>query len=660
MKKDKSIIYAIVALVVLIGILAMPIKQRRDSVIKAPSTVTEQVITDKPVAKKETPNIIKMAAEQSAKKGEIVKLSFSEFMNAAKDKKLSTVVLKKTEATGKTVDGNAYRATIVYDAELLSKLSDMGVDVSVDDSMSVLEVIGGALPLIFGVLLLFWLFRGMRGSAGGGIGGMIGRRVMAVSQVKGKVTFKDVAGIDEAKHEVEELVEFLRNPARFSRLGGRSPRGVLMYGAPGTGKTLLARAIAGEADVPFFTASGSDFSGILVGLGVSRVKELFETAKKHAPCIVFIDEIDAIGQHRGKGIMPSDQDREQTLNQLLIEMDGFEANSGVIIIGATNRPDVLDAALMRPGRFDRSVYIDLPDVRGRLEILELYAKKVTMDNDVDLSVVARATPGFSGAELENLLNEAALLAVRANHVSIMQDDIEEAKDKIMMGPKKGKKMSQNDIKLTAYHEAGHAFVSVHYADITDPIHKATIIPRGRALGMVQRLPIDDKVSMTLAEIRADLSIAVSGRVAEELFFGPDKITTGAAGDIQSATSMARRAVTLAGLSKKVGMVAVSETEVPWGQVRPLENVSDKTAELVDAEVRRMIDEAYTDSKKIITKNKARVKAIADALIQYETLDKDEIEALAKGKTIKRKEVKPLPRETSSVPVSKSVSKKSRK
>ncbi len=635
MKKDSSLIYLLFALGLMLA-LGFGAFNDKKSVPVIPET---EITKTEPAKVATTPKQIKPDTfASSIKRSEKPKkLTFSEFMKSAQNKNIKSVVINETSAKGEFTDGKKFSATIVYDAGLLSKLTDMGVDVKLDESKSFWSSVVSLLPLILTLLFIIWIFRSLRGggASSGGLGGLMQRKIASVALMKGKVSFKDVAGIDEAKEEVSELVDFLKNPDKFSKLGGRSPKGVLMYGAPGTGKTLLARAIAGEADVPFFSASGSDFSGILVGLGVSRVRDLFEIAKKNAPCIIFIDEIDAIGQHRGKGIMPSDQDREQTLNQLLIEMDGFSSNSGVLVIGATNRADVLDPALLRPGRFDRQVHIDLPDYKGRLDILNLYAKKVKLGEKIDLSVMARGTVGFSGAELENLLNEAALYAVRQKHTEIEQTDLEEARDKIMMGPKKAKKLSEKDIKLTAYHEAGHAMVSVHFTGICDPIHKATIVPRGMAMGMVQRLPETEKNSMTLAEVRGDLAVAMAGRVSEEVFFGADKITTGAAGDIAMATNLARRVITMGGMSKKIGMVAINETEVPWGQKKNLENVSDKTMDLVDSEIKTMIDSAYITAKKIITKNKATVEKIAKTLLEKETLTRQEIETIVKKPTTKK-------------------------
>ena len=489
------------------------------------------------------------------------------------------------------------------------------------------------MPILMGLFFIWWIFRGFKGAAGG-----IGRTLTQqnptkITTGKTKTTFNDVAGIDSEKQELMEIVDFLKNKEKFQAVGARVPRGILLSGEPGTGKTLLARAIAGEANVPFFAASGSDFSGIIVGLGVAKIKEIFDMAKRNAPCILFIDEIDAIGQRRSTHSY-NDQDREQTLNQLLIEMDGFSNDTGIIVIGATNRADMLDPALLRPGRFDRQVYIELPDLSGRRQILDLYAKKVKIASDVNLQDLARGTTGFSGADLENLLNEAALLAVRNGRTEIAPADIEEARDKILMGPRKVRKMRPEDIKLTAYHEAGHAFVSVMYSDITDPIHKATIIPRGRALGMVQHLPIDDKVSMTIAEVRANLAIALAGRSAEEVFFGTDKITTGAESDIAMATRLARYSITTAGLSEKVGLAAINQVN-NFGNRTALENASEKTAEIVDAEVRAWLDAAHADATRWLSKNKETVRKLAEELLARETLTGDEIKEIISGQSQKK-------------------------
>lgn len=557
-----------------------------------------------------------------------VELSFSDVLRRGDE--IKTMKINGNDATGNLADGTAYHATIAYDPELLTKLSDNGTAISIDTSKSWMEHLGTWAPLLLTLLFIFWIFRGLRGGAGGGLSrSLVNQNPTKITTGKPKTTFADVAGIDSEKQELSEIVDFLKNKDKYKNLGARVPRGVLLSGQPGTGKTLLARAIAGEANVPFFAASGSDFSGIIVGLGVAKIKEIFEMAKRNAPCILFIDEIDAIGQKRSTHSY-NDQDREQTLNQLLIEMDGFANESGIIVIGATNRVDMLDPALLRPGRFDRQVYIELPDMAGRREILDLYAKKKKIGTAVNLQDLARGTTGFSGADLENLLNEAALHAVRNGREEIAPDDIEEARDKIIMGPRKVRKMRPEDIKLTAYHEAGHAFVSLMYEDVADPIHKATIIPRGRALGMVQHLPIDDKVSMTIAEVRANLSIALAGRSAEELFFGADKITTGAESDIAMATRLARYSITTAGLSKKVGLAAINQVGT-FGTRGALENASEKTAEIVDAEIKAWLDAAHADATKILTKNKKTVEKLAGELLARETLTGAEIREIVFGK-----------------------------
>jgi len=577
-----------------------------------------------------------------------VELSFSDVLRRSNE--IKTMNIRENVATGVLKDGTKYNAIITYNPDLLEKFSKNGTAVSLDTSKGWVDYLGTWVPILMGVFFIWWIFRGMRGGAGGISKTLMGQNPTKIVTGKPKTTFKDVAGIDSEKQELMEVVDFLKNQAKFRAVGARVPRGVLLSGEPGTGKTLLARAIAGEANVPFFAASGSDFSGIIVGLGVAKIKEIFEMAKRNAPCLLFIDEIDAIGQRRSQNSF-NDQDREQTLNQLLIEMDGFSNETGIIVIGATNRPDMLDQALLRPGRFDRQVYIDLPDLTGRKEILELHAKKIKMDESVNLMDLARGTTGFSGADLENLLNESALHAVRAGHKLVAQDDIEEARDKVIMGPRKVRKMRPEDIKLTAYHEAGHAFTSNSFAGITDPIHKATIVPRGRALGMVQHLPIDDKVSMSITEVRANLIIALAGRAAEEVFFGRDKITTGAESDIEMATRLARRSITMAGLSDKVGLVAINQVQ-SFGNRVPLESASEKTAEIVDAEIKSWLDKAYAEAVKMLTKNKAVVDKLANELLARETLTGDEIKEIIEGK---KKVEKPAVKKASS---KKSMTKKS--
>ena len=452
------------------------------------------------------------------------------------------------------------------------------------------------------------------------------------------MTFDDVAGIDEAKSELEEIVEFLKDPQRFQRLGGKIPKGCLLVGPPGTGKTLLARAIAGEANVPFFTISGSDFVEMFVGVGASRVRDMFEQGKKNAPCIIFIDEIDAVGRHRGAGLGGGNDEREQTLNQLLVEMDGFEANEGVILIAATNRPDVLDPALLRPGRFDRQIVVPNPDILGREKILKVHMRKVPLGPDVEARTIARGTPGFSGADLANLVNEAALLAARKGKRVVGMTEFEEAKDKVMMGSeRRSMVMTDEEKKLTAYHEAGHAIVALHCPD-SDPIHKATIIPRGRALGMVMRLPEGDRISLSKAKLEADLRVACGGRIAEDLIFGADRITTGASSDIRMVSEMARRMVTEWGMSDKLGFLAYSadQQEVFLGHsVTQQKNVSDATANVIDEEIRRITDEAYDDARRILEQNMDDLHVLSKGLLEYETLSGDEIKDLLEGRTIDR-------------------------
>ena len=561
-----------------------------------------------------------------------IELTFSDVLRRAPE--IKTMEIRGSDAAGTLTDGTPYTATITYDPELLSQIAENGASISIDTSKTWVDYLGTWVPILMGLFFIWWIFRGFKMRAGGLSRSLAQQNPTKITTGKTKTTFKDVAGIDSEKQELMEIVDFLKDGKKFRDVGARVPRGILLSGEPGTGKTLLARAIAGEANVPFFAASGSDFSGIIVGLGVAKIKEIFDMAKRNAPCILFIDEIDAIGQRRSTHSY-NDQDREQTLNQLLIEMDGFANDTGIIVIGATNRADMLDPALLRPGRFDRQVYIELPDLSGRREILDLYAKKVKVSSDVNLQDLARGTTGFSGADLENLLNEAALHAVRNGRKEISQIDVEEARDKILMGPRKVRKMRPEDIKLTAYHEAGHAFVSMMYSDITDPIHKATIIPRGRALGMVQHLPIDDKVSMTIAEVRANLAIDLAGRSAEEVFFGSDKITTGAESDIAMATRLARYSITTAGMSKKIGLAAINQVN-SLGTRSALENASEKTAEMVDDEVRAWLDSAHADATRLLSKNKETVRKLAEELLAKETLTGDEIKEIVFGKKSAKK------------------------
>ena len=490
----------------------------------------------------------------------------------------------------------------------------------------------------FLLLIGVWIFfmRQMQGGAGGRGAMSFGKskaKMQTEDQVK--VTFKDVAGVEEAKEEVKELVDFLRDPAKFQNLGGNIPRGVLMSGSPGTGKTLLARAIAGEAKVPFFTISGSDFVEMFVGVGASRVRDMFEQAKKHAPCIIFIDEIDAVGRHRGAGLGGGHDEREQTLNQLLVEMDGFEGNEGVIVIAATNRPDVLDPALLRPGRFDRQVTVPLPDIRGREQILKVHMRKTPIANDVNPKILARGTPGFSGADLANLVNEAALFAARANKKIVDMDDFEKAKDKILMGgERKSMVMNDDEKKLTAYHEAGHAIVGRLVPD-HDPVYKVSIIPRGRALGVTMFLPEEDRYSNSRQRINSMIAALFGGRVAEEVIFGDDAVTTGASNDIERATDLARNMVTKWGLSDKMGPLAYGEEqqEVFLGKSASQnnKNISNETVSSIDTEIRKIIDTQYTRATKLIKDNLDKMHLMADALMKYETIDVEQIDQIMEGK-----------------------------
>ena len=482
------------------------------------------------------------------------------------------------------------------------------------------------LPLIVFVGMWIFLSRQMQG-AGGKAMGFGKSKAKLLTEAHGRVTFEDVAGVDEAKEDLQEIVEFLRDPQKFQRLGGRIPRGVLLVGPPGTGKTLLARAIAGEANVPFFTISGSDFVEMFVGVGASRVRDMFEQAKKNAPCIIFIDEIDAVGRHRGAGLGGGNDEREQTLNQLLVEMDGFEANEGIILIAATNRPDVLDPALLRPGRFDRQIVVPNPDVIGREKILKVHARKVPLSPDVDLKVVARGTPGFSGADLMNLVNEAALMAARRGKRVVTKDEFEDAKDKIMMGAERRTMvMTEQEKMLTAYHEGGHAIVALN-VPATDPVHKATIIPRGRALGMVMQLPERDKLSMSYEQMTSRLAILMGGRVSEEIIFGKDKVTSGAQSDIEQATKLARAMVTRWGFSDELGTVMYGENqeEVFLGySMGRQQNISENTSQKIDSEVRRLVEVGQSEARRIITEKRQDLETLAKGLLEYETLTGDEI------------------------------------
>jgi len=565
-------------------------------------------------------------------------LEYSKFISDVRQGKVKSVIIEGQNIRGWTQDNQQFHTYAPDDPGLMADLlnNDVAVNAKPPEKQGLLtQIFISWFPML--LLIGVWIFfmRQMQGG-GGGRGAMsFGKskaRLLGEDQVK--VNFSDVAGVEEAKEDVAELVEFLRDPSKFTKLGGKIPRGVLMVGPPGTGKTLLAKAIAGEAKVPFFTISGSDFVEMFVGVGASRVRDMFEQAKKQAPCIIFIDEIDAVGRHRGAGLGGGHDEREQTLNQLLVEMDGFEGNEGVIVIAATNRPDVLDPALLRPGRFDRQVVVPLPDLRGREHILKVHMRKVPAADDVNASVIARGTPGFSGADLANLVNEAALFAARANKTLVTMEDFERAKDKIMMGAeRKSMVMSEDEKKLTAYHEAGHAIVGLSVPD-HDPVHKVTIIPRGRALGVTMFLPEEDRYSYSKQRLQSQISSLFGGRIAEELIFGPEKVTTGASNDIQRATEMARNMVTKWGLSEKLGplMYAEDEGEVFLGRsVTQHKNVSDETAHIIDEEIRSFIDRNYDRAEKILTDNMDKLHMMAKALIKYETIDADQIDDIMAGK-----------------------------
>jgi cell division protease FtsH len=573
-----------------------------------------------------------------------VEIPISQVVEDARSGKIESVVFQGNKVTGKYRDSGkqftsvAPKETSSITTELVnSKQVTVKIDENDGEETSLLSVLVNWFPMLLLVAVWIFFMRQMQSGSGRAMG--FGKsKAKLLTERHGRVTFEDVAGIDEAKDDLQEIVEFLRDPQKFQRLGGKIPRGALLVGPPGTGKTLLARAIAGEANVPFFTISGSDFVEMFVGVGASRVRDMFEQAKKNAPCIIFIDEIDAVGRHRGAGLGGGNDEREQTLNQLLVEMDGFETNEGVILIAATNRPDVLDPALLRPGRFDRQVVVPNPDIVGREKILRVHMKKTPLAPDVNPNVIARGTPGFSGADLANLVNEAALLAARRNKRMVTQREFEEAKDKVMMGAERRSMVIDDEEKRkTAYHEAGHALVALH-CPASDPIHKATIIPRGRALGMVMRLPERDSYSYARDKMYANLAVAMGGRVAEEIILGHDKVTSGASGDIQMATGLARSMVTKWGMSEKLGplLYAQNEEEVFLGHsVARTQNVSEATARLIDEEIRRFVEEAYEKARTILTDNLGDLHKIAKALLEYETLSGDEMMALLRGEKIAR-------------------------
>jgi len=587
-------------------------------------------------------------------------LTYSEFIAKVEAGTVRDVTIAGDQITGKLNDGKPFETVAPNDPNLVTTLSEKGVNISAQPSNSE-GAFPGMLLSWFPILLMIavWIFFMRQMQAGSGKAMGFGKsKAKLLTERHGRVMFEDVAGVDEAKEDLEEVVEFLRDPHKFQRLGGKIPKGALLVGPPGTGKTLLARAVAGEANVPFFTISGSDFVEMFVGVGASRVRDMFEQAKKNAPCIIFIDEIDAVGRHRGAGLGGGNDEREQTLNQLLVEMDGFEANEGVILVAATNRPDVLDPALLRPGRFDRQIVVPNPDVKGREKILKVHMRNVPLAPDVNAKTIARGTPGFSGADLANLVNEAALLAARRSRRLVTQSDFEDAKDKVMMGAeRRSMAMNEEEKRLTAYHEGGHAIVAMN-VPAADPVHKATIIPRGRALGMVMQLPEGDRYSMKFKQMTSRLAIMMGGRVAEELTFGAENVTSGAQSDIDQATKLARAMITQWGYSKELGMVSYGDNqeEVFLGHsVARTQNVSEETARKIDAEIKRLVDDGYKTARTILTKKKKDLEALAQGLLEYETLTGDEITELLKGNPPSRDDddnAKPKAKPGSSVPVTK--------
>lgn len=582
-----------------------------------------------------------MTKNQAGGLGGGTPVAYSDFLADVDAQRVSEITIAGDTIRGKYNDGRAFGVFVPAGTDVVDRVEGKGVRISAQKDTSDQPTLFSVLLSWFPMLLLIgvWIFfmRQMQGNGNKAMG--FGRsKAKMLTEKNGKVTFEDVAGIEEAKVELQEVVEFLKDPQKFQRLGGKIPKGVLLVGPPGTGKTLTARAVAGEAGVPFFTISGSDFVEMFVGVGASRVRDMFAEGKKNAPCIIFIDEIDAVGRHRGAGLGGGNDEREQTLNQLLVEMDGFEANEGVILIAATNRPDVLDPALLRPGRFDRQVVVPNPDVNGRERILKVHMRKVPLSADVDARVLARGTPGFSGADLANLVNEGALLAARRNKRTVSMRDLEDAKDKVMMGSeRRSMVMSDAEKKLTAYHEAGHAIVALHEPS-SDPIHKATIIPRGRALGMVMRLPEGDRLSISREKLHADLAVAMGGRIAEEIIFGAEKVTTGASSDIKMATDMARRMVTEWGLSDDLGPLnyGADNEELFLGRsVQQQKHMSDQTAAKVDSEIKRIVQQGYDRARELLTRHLDQLHQLAQALLEYETLNGDDINRILKGEKLDR-------------------------
>ena len=570
-----------------------------------------------------------------------IALPYSEFLSQVKLNNINDVIIKENNITGSFQSGESFTTYAPNDPELINKLTASGVKVSaapLDESVSpILGMLLNWLPMLLFIGVWIFFMKQMQGGKGGAMG--FGKsKAKLLTEKHGKVTFEDVAGIDEAKDELEEIIEFLKNPKKFQKLGGKIPKGVLLVGPPGTGKTLLARAVAGEANVPFFTISGSDFVEMFVGVGASRVRDMFEQGKKNAPCIIFIDEIDAVGRHRGAGLGGGNDEREQTLNQLLVEMDGFETNEGVILIAATNRPDVLDPALLRPGRFDRQVVVPNPDIIGREKILKVHMKNVSIAKNVDPRIIARGTPGFSGADLANLVNEAALLAARKSKLNVGMIELEQAKDKVMMGAeRRSMVMTEEEKKMTAYHEAGHALVMLN-VEGHEPLHKVTIIPRGQALGVTMWLPERDKFSQTRLELEALIASMFGGRVAEELIYGKRNITTGAGNDIQQATNLARRMVMEFGFSDKLGPLRyeTNQEEVFLGHsVAQQRNISDETARIIDEEVRKLVETGEETSRKILTKKIDDLHKVAKGLLEYETLSAEDINNILTDKEVIR-------------------------
>ncbi|WP_041582163.1 ATP-dependent zinc metalloprotease FtsH [Zymomonas mobilis] len=574
-------------------------------------------------------------------------VAYSEFLNRVDNNTVKDVIIGHDELTGHFSDNSAFKTVAPSDPQLIQRLQSKNITFRAlpEDTVSFWQILLSQflLPFILFLGLGFLFVRQMQKSGGGGAMGFGKSRARLLTEKQGRVTFNDIAGIEEAREELEEIVDFLKDPTRFSRLGGKIPKGALLVGPPGTGKTLLARAIAGEAGVPFFAISGSDFVEMFVGVGASRVRDMFEQAKKNAPCIIFIDEIDAVGRHRGAGLGNGNDEREQTLNQLLVEMDGFEANEGIIIVAATNRPDVLDPALLRPGRFDRQVIVPRPDIEGRLKILQVHMKKTPLAPDVDVRTIARGTPGFSGADLANIVNEAALLAARKGKRLVAMSEFEEAKDKVMMGAERRSViMTEEEKRSTAYHEAGHALVSLHVPGC-DPLHKVTVIPRGRALGVTWNLPERDQLSVNMKQMKARLALCFGGRIAEQLIYGEDSLNTGASNDIQQATDMARAMVTEYGMSPRLGWLRYRENqdEVFLGHsVSRSQNISEETAKLIDQEVRVLVEEGEARARQVLTEHIEELHRLANALIEYESLTGAEAKRAIAGETIAIQDVKP--------------------